>query len=146
MPRVYDGPMAGLSLWSEDSLLSIGSVGSALSIAREMPEFVEPMLASPSTLPAEESQWAFEVKWDGVRAITHSQPGRIQLLSRKGNEITGAYPELRALNRALGSHEAIIDGEIVAFDEEGRPSFQPLQPRMHLRGEAAVRRLAKPSR
>ncbi len=111
--------------------------------AQEMPEIVQPMLARLSTLPAVESEWAFEVKWDGVRAITRSQPGRISLISRNGNEVTAAYPELRALNRALGSHEAILDGEIVAFDEQGRPSFQALQSRMHLRGETAVRRLAQ---
>jgi bifunctional non-homologous end joining protein LigD len=111
--------------------------------AEEIPEFVEPMLAKLSTLPVEESDWAFEVKWDGVRAIARSLPGRIRLLSRNGNDVTPAYPELRALNRALGSHTAILDGEIVAFDDAGRPSFEALQPRMHLRGEAAVRRRAQ---
>jgi bifunctional non-homologous end joining protein LigD len=110
--------------------------------AQEMPGFIAPMLARLSKLPADESEWAFEVKWDGVRAITRSQPGRISFISRNGNDVTAAYPELRALNRALGSHEAILDGEIVAFDERGRPSFQALQSRMHLRGDSAVRRLA----
>ncbi len=111
--------------------------------AEEMPDFIKPMLAKLSTLPPDESEWAFEVKWDGVRVITYSQPGRIHLLSRNENDVTAAYPELRALNRALGSHEAILDGEIVAFDENGRPSFQALQPRMHLRGKAAVKHLAE---
>jgi bifunctional non-homologous end joining protein LigD len=111
--------------------------------AEEMPDFIQPMLARLSTLPVEEAEWAFEVKWDGVRAITHSQPGRIRFASRNGNDVTAAYPELRALNRALGSHEAILDGEIVAFDEQGRPSFQALQSRMHLRGETAVRHLSQ---
>ena len=111
--------------------------------AEAMPDFVTPMLAKLSTLPADESQWAFEVKWDGVRAITHSEPGRLRMLSRNDNDITAAYPELRPLNSALGSHRAILDGEIVAFDSEGKPSFQLLQPRMHLRGEAAVKRHAQ---
>jgi bifunctional non-homologous end joining protein LigD len=110
--------------------------------AEEMPEFVPPMLARPSTLPADDAGWAFEVKWDGVRAIACSRPGRLQLWSRNRNDDTSAYPELRALNTALGSHSAIIDGEIVAFDSDGRPSFELLQTRMHVRG-AAVRRLAK---
>jgi bifunctional non-homologous end joining protein LigD len=108
--------------------------------AEEMPDFISPMLAKVSTLPRVESEWAFEVKWDGVRAITHSEPGRLRIMSRNGNDVTAAYPELRALNRDLGSHRAILDGEIVALDAEGNPSFQLLQPRMHLRGEAAVRR------
>jgi bifunctional non-homologous end joining protein LigD len=111
--------------------------------ATEMPERVEPMYARLSTLPQEESEWAFEVKWDGVRAIAYSQPGRIRLQSRNGNDVTPAYPELRALNRVLGSRSAILDGEIIAFDESGRPSFEALQPRMHQRGQAAVRRLAQ---
>ncbi|HTV23958.1 MAG TPA: DNA polymerase ligase N-terminal domain-containing protein, partial [Polyangiaceae bacterium] len=110
--------------------------------ATAMPDFIAPMLAKLSTLPSDESRWAFEVKWDGVRAITRSEPGRLRIHSRNGNEITDAYPELRGLNRALGSHPAMLDGEIVAFDADGRPSFQALQPRMHLRGEAAVRRQA----
>ena len=110
--------------------------------AEDMPDFIEPMLAKLAALPGDESKWAFEVKWDGVRAITHSEPGRLRLLSRNGNDITGAYPELRPLNGALGSHRAILDGEIVALDPAGKPSFELLQPRMNLRGEAAVKQRA----
>jgi bifunctional non-homologous end joining protein LigD len=113
--------------------------------AEQMPDFVEPMLARLSTMPLDEADWGFEVKWDGVRAIAHSQPGRLRLVTRNGNDVTAAYPELRALNRALGSRSAILDGEIVAFDEQGKPSFQALQPRIHLRGETAVRRRAAES-
>jgi bifunctional non-homologous end joining protein LigD len=109
--------------------------------AMEMPERVLPMQARLSTLPREESEWAFEVKWDGVRAIAFSQPGRLRLQSRNGNDVTPAYPELHALNGALGEHAAILDGEIIAFDSQGRPSFEALQPRMHQRGEGVVRRL-----
>ncbi|CAB4894348.1 unannotated protein [freshwater metagenome] len=110
--------------------------------AEEMPAAIEPMLARPGTLPPRPDDWAFEVKWDGVRAMVRSQPGRFSLFSRAGNDITGAYPELRALNRQLSSHEAILDGEVVAFDDDGRPSFQALQSRMHARG-AHVKRLAQ---
>jgi bifunctional non-homologous end joining protein LigD len=113
--------------------------------AEAMPDFTAPMLAKLSTLPPDQSQWAFEVKWDGVRAITHSEPGRLRLLSRNGNDVTAAYPELRPLNSALGSHRALLDGEIVAFDADGKPSFQQLQMRMHVRGESAVRRHAQDS-
>jgi bifunctional non-homologous end joining protein LigD len=111
--------------------------------AQKMPELIQPMLARLSTLPADEFEWAFEVKWDGVRAIARSRPGRVNFVSRNGNDVTAAYPELRALNRALSSHEAILDGEIVAFDERGHPSFQALQARMHLRSDSAVRRGAR---
>ena len=109
--------------------------------AEPLPDATAPMLAKPGPLPRDPERWAFEVKWDGVRAIVRSAPGRLALFSRAGNDITAGYPELRALNRALSSHEAILDGEIVAFDDDGRPSFQALQSRMHARG-AQVRRLA----
>jgi bifunctional non-homologous end joining protein LigD len=108
-----------------------------------MPERVEPMLARPAPLPADDDNWAYEIKWDGVRAIAYSEPGRLRLESRNLNDITPAYPELRPLNRALSSHRAILDGEIVAFDADGRPSFGRLQSRMHVRGESQARRLAK---
>jgi bifunctional non-homologous end joining protein LigD len=113
--------------------------------AEAMPAFIEPMLAKLAGLPANEAAWAFEVKWDGVRAIARSEPGRLKLISRNENDVTAAYPELHGLNRALSSHRAILDGEIIAFDETGRPSFEVLQHRMHLRGEAAVRRRAQAS-
>jgi bifunctional non-homologous end joining protein LigD len=111
--------------------------------AETMPEKVLPMLARLGKLPGEPDGWAFEVKWDGVRAIGHSEPGRLRLYSRNLNEITSRYPELSRLNRALSHHRAILDGEIVAFDASGRPDFGALQGRMHLTAESQVRRLAK---
>jgi bifunctional non-homologous end joining protein LigD len=112
--------------------------------AREpMPARVEPMLARPAPLPPDDENWAYEIKWDGVRAIAYSEPGRLRLESRNLNDITPAYPELRPFNRALSSHSAILDGEIVAFDADGRPSFGRLQSRMHVRSESQARRLAK---
>src|SRR3954466_7685965 len=110
--------------------------------AREpLPEGIEPMLARSGPLPPDEG-WAFEIKWDGVRAIAYIEGGRIQLRSRNQTNITPRYPELRELGRALGTHEAILDGEVVSFDG-GRPSFQRLQRRMHLTSDAQVRRLAQ---
>jgi bifunctional non-homologous end joining protein LigD len=105
-----------------------------------MPRHVKPMLAVLSTLPREEDGWAFELKWDGVRAIAYCETGRIRLESRTLREITAHYPELRALAAELGSREVVLDGEIVAFDDEGKPSFERLQSRMNLGSEAAVRR------
>ncbi|MFL5847285.1 MAG: DNA ligase D [Solirubrobacteraceae bacterium] len=112
--------------------------------AEPMPEQVAPMLATAGPLPrADDDRWAFEIKWDGVRAIAHSEPGRLRFHSRNLNEITARYPELSRLNRALSSHRAILDGEVVAFDAEGRPSFGALQGRMHLTGASHIRRLAR---
>jgi bifunctional non-homologous end joining protein LigD len=108
-----------------------------------IPEQVLPMLARPGKLPREDEGWAFEIKWDGVRAIAFSQPGRLRLQARSGTDITVRYPELSKLNRALSSHGAILDGEIVAFGPDGRPSFGTLQRRMHVTSESSARRLAK---
>ena len=68
---------------------------------------------------------------------------RLRLESRNLNDITAQYPELRPLGRALSSHTAVLDGEIVAFDENGRPSFGRLQHRMHVSSDSAAKRLAK---
>jgi bifunctional non-homologous end joining protein LigD len=106
-----------------------------------MPEHVVPMLARPGELPNNERGWSFEIKWDGVRAIAYIQPGRLRLESRNLNEVTDAYPEVRGILRDIGMHEAVLDGEIVAFDEAGRPSFERLQRRMHVVSPSAVRRL-----
>ncbi|MBA2637741.1 MAG: DNA ligase D [Solirubrobacterales bacterium] len=108
-----------------------------------MPDRLEPMLARPGPMPDDEAAWAFEVKWDGVRAVCFSTPGALRLSSRGRNDITRSYPELRALNRALSSHRAILDGEIVAFDADGRPDFGRLQGRMHVASETAARRRAQ---
>ena len=112
-----------------------------------MPERIVPMMARPSTeLPPNPGRWSFEIKWDGVRAIAYVQPGRLRLESRNLNEVTDSYPEVRGLVGALGMHEAVLDGEIVAFDESDpahpRPSFERLQRRMHVTSPSAVRRLA----
>ncbi|MGZ6672083.1 MAG: DNA ligase D [Solirubrobacteraceae bacterium] len=108
-----------------------------------MPEKIVPMMARTGTLPRDDEDWAFEVKWDGVRAICHSEPGRIRLHSRNLLDITPRYPEVGRLNRALSHHRAVLDGEIVALDAEGKPSFGALQRRMHVGSESTVRRLAK---
>jgi bifunctional non-homologous end joining protein LigD len=107
-----------------------------------MPDRVEPMLARTGALPVGD-QWAYEIKWDGVRAIGYAEGGRLKLESRNGNNVTPRYPELRGLGRALGAHEAILDGEVVALDADGHPSFQRLQRRMHLTSEGQVRRLSE---
>jgi len=112
-----------------------------------MPPRISPMLAKASKgLPPDDENWAYEIKWDGVRAIAYSEPGRIRFESRNHNDISHSYPELKALNRALSSHRAILDGEIVAFEQSGsppRPSFARLQSRMHVASEAAARRRMK---
>ncbi|MDX6702631.1 MAG: bifunctional non-ous end joining protein LigD, partial [Baekduia sp.] len=111
--------------------------------AEPMPEQLVPMLAKAGKVPARDDDWAYEIKWDGVRAVCFSEPGRMRFVTRNGNDVTARYPELARLNRALSMHRVILDGEVVAFDADGKPSFGALQGRMHLARDSHVRRLAK---
>ncbi len=112
--------------------------------AREpMPSRIAPMLARAGELPTDDGRWAYEVKWDGVRALAYSRPGELRLESRSLKDITDSYPELYRLGDALGSHSAVLDGEIVAFDDAGRPSFAALSQRIHTPTRARAKRQAK---
>ena len=81
-------------------------------------------------LPADQQGWAFEPKWDGYRALGHVVGGGLVLRSRNGVDMAGWFPELAGLAGALGDHAGVLDGEVVAFDDRGRPSFGALQGRM----------------
>jgi bifunctional non-homologous end joining protein LigD len=109
-----------------------------------MPERVEPMMAKLGTrIPSPDSAWGFEFKWDGIRALAYVEGGIVRLVSRSGETVTPRYPEVHAIGRALGSREVILDGEVVALDEKGRPSFEEIQQRMGLTSESEVRRKMK---
>ncbi|MCW2947506.1 MAG: polymerase LigD, ligase domain protein [Actinoallomurus sp.] len=96
-----------------------------------MPTNVQPMLATVGELPDDVDRWALELKWDGVRAIVYVSGGKVRVVGRDGIEATGRYPELQTLADLLPDQTAVLDGEIVAFDE-GRPSFERLQQRMRV--------------
>lgn len=95
------------------------------------PELIRPMLASPGRLPAGPG-WAFEFKWDGVRAVTYVSGGRVRAMTRNDLEVSATYPEVRALATLLGDHDAVLDGEIVALGTHKQPDFGRLQSRMHV--------------
>lgn len=101
-----------------------------------MPTLVRPMLATSGGLPGGPG-WGYEFKWDGVRAIGYVADG-VRLLSRNDRDVTRAYPELGELARLLSGRRAVLDGEVVALDGEGRPSFAALQRRMHVRAPSAA--------
>jgi bifunctional non-homologous end joining protein LigD len=100
------------------------------------------MLAVAGVVPAEGGGWAFEMKWDGVRALAHVDGGRVRLVSRTGGDMTGAYPELQGLGAVVG-RQAALDGEIVAFGGGTWPSFEALTARMHVSSPAKAARLAR---
>ena len=115
--------------------------GAPNGAAEPFPGSLVPMLATPSPggLPPDDGDgWAHELKWDGVRAVAYLRDGSLRLESRNLNDITPRYPELHGLASALPGHDAVLDGEVVAFDEHGRPSFSVLQTRMHVVGERKV--------
>jgi bifunctional non-homologous end joining protein LigD len=105
-----------------------------------MPDRLAPMLARTGELPRNEDAYGFEVKWDGIRTVLFSDAGHLHLQGRNFTDFTPRYPEVRALGRELGARRVILDGEVVAFDEEGHPSFERLQTRMHLASDSAVKR------
>ncbi len=105
---------------------------------------IRPMLAITADEPFDSPDFAFEPKWDGVRTLAFVDGGLVRLQTRNLLDCTTQYPEAHGVSEALtGAYQAILDGEIVALDERGAPSFQKLQPRMHVRDEASVRKLRK---
>ncbi|GAA1502980.1 ATP-dependent DNA ligase [Sphaerisporangium rubeum] len=102
-----------------------------------------PMLAQLGPVPpsAQDDEWGHEMKWDGIRVLAYVEGGALRLISRNGKDVTAAYPELYPLAGAVGGRDVVLDGEIVAFDEAGRPSFSVLQHRMHQRHGERIRHL-----
>jgi len=111
-------------------------------MAPALPEPLSPMLAVAGELPAGPG-WAFEFKWDGVRAVVGAAGERVRFTSRNGNDVTLGYPELT--RTALGGdRRLLLDGELVALDPAGRPDFGLLQHRMHVRSPSAELQAAVP--
>ncbi len=108
-----------------------------------MPQHVAPMLVLASQLPKNDEGWAYEFKWDGVRAMVYVEGGRVRALTRNDKTLAATFPELREIGEFLGSRSAILDGEIVTLDKEGRPSFAVLAHRLHLTKASEIERLAK---
>jgi bifunctional non-homologous end joining protein LigD len=98
------------------------------------------MLASTVDKPFSDPAWLYEIKYDGVRVLATRQGGRVTLHGRAGQDFTARYPEVVTALRALPLERFVLDGEVVALDEAGRPSFQRLQYRMHLTRPADVER------
>lgn len=89
-----------------------------------------PMLATEGSVQRlTKAQWAFEGKWDGYRLLVDANRGTLTLRSRRGRDVTGEYPQLKALAADLADHHVVLDGEAVALDESGVPSFGEMQNR-----------------
>jgi bifunctional non-homologous end joining protein LigD len=133
-----------LHLMKDDALVAKGRRKVIGGRRQMVVKEVSPMLA---TLGSEnglgdEEEWAFEMKWDGIRAIATVENGQARYVSRNGIDLTVSYPELAELSVAVQG-DAIVDGEIVALDKKGRPNFGLLQSRMKLTKQADVEKAMK---
>jgi bifunctional non-homologous end joining protein LigD len=119
----------------KSSANSVTSAVKALPGAEQkpMPTVIHPMLATPTDKAFDNPDWLFEIKWDGYRAVAFLEDGRVRLMSRTQNDLTAQFPELGSLPRFVKAERAILDGEIAALDEEGRPSFSLMQQRTGFR-------------
>jgi bifunctional non-homologous end joining protein LigD len=98
-----------------------------------MPAAIHPMLATATDKPFDSPDWLFEIKWDGYRALCFIENGKLRLVSRNQNDLTAQFSELRELPEFIKSKSVILDGEIVALDEQGRSSFSLMQQRTGFR-------------
>jgi bifunctional non-homologous end joining protein LigD len=115
------------------SAFSASSAVSSNPIKRPMPTTIHPMLATPVDKPFDGPDWLFEIKWDGYRAVAFVDNGKLRLVSRNQNELTQRYPELKDLPKFVKAKTAILDGEVVALDDQGRASFSLMQQRTGFR-------------
>ena len=113
-----------------DWLAFLASKQSAPLIDR--PPRFSPMLAEGSWEPFDDPAWWFEPKFDGIRCLAEMSTGQTVLRTRTGRDVTAQYPEIHMIHELVDQVNAVIDGEIVAFDQDGRNSFEVLQQRMNL--------------
>jgi bifunctional non-homologous end joining protein LigD len=102
-------------------------------VKRPMPTTIHPMLAESVDKPFDGGEWLFEIKWDGYRAVAFIEEGKVRLVSRNQNDLTARYPELKDMAQSLKAKNAILDGEVVALDDEGKASFSLMQQRTGFR-------------
>jgi bifunctional non-homologous end joining protein LigD len=123
--------MSGKSSVSPAS--SVVQASPAAPVKRPMPTTIHPMLAESVDKPFDDDDWLFEIKWDGYRAIAFIENGKVRLVSRNQNDLTARYPELKNMAQHIKAKTAILDGEVVALDAEGKASFSLMQQRTGFR-------------
>jgi bifunctional non-homologous end joining protein LigD len=128
--RILDEIAGELPPKREPTPLQPGELEGARKAA--MPASFSPMLATLIDKPFSDPGWLFEIKWDGARTLAWVEDGEVRLRSRAGNEVTHQYPELASLPQHLNVKQAILDGEIVVLDENGRSEFERMQQRMNV--------------
>jgi len=141
---------AGVGAKKKASVALVSSVPAANALVKDlkgatkrpMPTAIQPMLASIGEEPFDDPNWLFEIKWDGYRVVSFIENGNVRMVSRNQNDLGPRYPELRELPKLVNAKTAILDGEVVVLDEQGRPSFSLMQQRTGIRAhgrQAATR-------
>jgi bifunctional non-homologous end joining protein LigD len=104
---------------------------------------LRPMLAKRGTLPEDDAHYGFEIAWGGRRVLIYGEGGRIEIDDADGDNVSDRYPELSQLGRALGSREAVLDGELVALDKNEQPGPGAPPDRADIQSDSALRRAAR---
>jgi bifunctional non-homologous end joining protein LigD len=129
--RTASGPTSTARKKKNESTSLAGDLKGA--IQRPMPTAIHPMLATATDKPFDSPDWLFEIKWDGYRAVSFIESGKLRLVSRNQNDLTAQFSELREVPKFVKAENAVLDGEIVALDEQGRSSFSLMQQRTGFR-------------
>jgi bifunctional non-homologous end joining protein LigD len=103
-----------------------------------LPQKIEPMLATLATKPFDDEDWLFEIKWDGFRVQALVDNGKVRILTRNLNDAAMYFPKLLTTTKWIEAEQAIVDGEVVAIDEDGRPDFSLLQTKLGDGGAAGL--------
>jgi bifunctional non-homologous end joining protein LigD len=107
-----------------------------------LPRELRPMQASAGKqVPRNEPEWAFEIRWDGLRALAFCEPGHLELVNADGEEVTGRLPEVRGVLEQLHGRPTLLDGVVVAFGADGNPDLKRLERRIDAESESQIRRL-----
>ena len=101
-----------------------------------------PMLAMSAEKPFSREGWIFELKYDGIRAMVSVAGDAVRITGRRGGDETSRYPEAQAIRAGIRARQAMVDGELVVLDADGRPSFERLQQRINVGRESDARRIA----
>ena len=108
-----------------------------------MPASIAPMKGTLANSPPRGPGWLYEIKWDGVRAICFVEDGKVRLVSRSGKSCERQYPELDVLPHFVDAQSAVLDAEICVLDEQGRPRFELIQPRIMVADSATIAAMAR---
>src|SRR4051795_10283077 len=120
------------AIWVSQAPAATAEIDLSGAKAGPMPRYLEPMKATLATKPFRDEDWLFEVKWDGYRVEAVVRDGKVSIFTRNGHDAETYFPRLLNPPTWIDAREAIVDGEVVALDERGRPNFSLLQERISM--------------